>query len=162
MTTRRVFVHFDDGGFSGAVGQLWLRSRQRRESASFRYDEDWLRHPGRFAPEPALDLQSGAFHTEPEQRIFGVFSDAAPDRWGRKLLQREETRRAAEAGETPRAADGGRFPAPERRRNAAGGGAFPRGVGVWVSGATPPVTDSAARGVTAVARRCPPGGFGVR
>ena len=81
---------------------MWLRSRQRRESASFRYDEDWLRHPGRFALEPALDLQWGAFHTEPEQRIFGVFSDAAPDRWGRRLLQRDETRRAAEAGETPR------------------------------------------------------------
>lgn len=103
MTTRRVFVHLDDGGFPGAVGQLWLRSRQRRESASFRYDEDWLRHPGRFAPEPALALQWGAFHTGPEQRVFGVFSDAAPDRWGRRLLQREETRRAAEAGETPRA-----------------------------------------------------------
>lgn len=103
MTTRRVFVHLDDEGFPGAVGQLRLRSRQRRESASFRYDEDWLRHPGRFALEPALDLQAGAFHTGPEQRVFGVFSDAAPDRWGRKLLQRDEARRAAETGETPRA-----------------------------------------------------------
>ncbi len=103
MTTRRVFVHLGDGSSSGAVGQLWLRSRQRRESASFLYDEDWLRHPGRFALEPGLDLRPGAFHTGPGLPVFGVFSDAAPDRWGRELLRRDEARRAAEAGVTPQA-----------------------------------------------------------
>ena len=39
---RRVFVHLDYGGFRGAVGQLWLRTRRRRESASFLYEPDWL------------------------------------------------------------------------------------------------------------------------
>ena len=99
---RRVFVHLDFGGFRGAVGQLWLRTRWRRESASFLYEPDWLAHSGRFAIDPALDLRLAAFHTGPEQEVFGVFSDAAPDRWGRRLLQRAEARRAALAGETPR------------------------------------------------------------
>lgn len=100
---RSVFVHLDYGDFAGAVGQLWLRSRGGREGASFRYSTEWLGHADRFALEPTLPLQLGAFHTEREHRVFGVFSDAAPDRWGRKLLQRDEARRAAEAGETPRA-----------------------------------------------------------
>lgn len=100
---RSVFVHLDCGGFTGAVGQLWLRSRGGREGASFRYSAEWLGHADRFALEPTLPLQLRAFHTEREHRVFGVFSDAAPDRWGRRLLQREEARRAAAAGETPRA-----------------------------------------------------------
>lgn len=101
-TDRRVFVHLDYGGFGGAVGQLWLRARRRRESASFLYEPDWLAHSGRFEIEPALDLRPAAFHTGREQAVFGVFSDAAPDRWGRRLLERAEARRAALVGETPR------------------------------------------------------------
>lgn len=99
---RRVFVHLDYGGFRGAVGRLWLRTRRRRESASFLYEPEWLAHSGRFEIEPALDLRRAAFHTGQEQEVFGVFSDAAPDRWGRRLLQRAEALRAALAGETPR------------------------------------------------------------
>ena len=100
---RQVFVHLDSGGFRGPVGQLWLRHRKGRESASFLYDPEWLRHSGSFALEPGLELQSGVFHTDGERKIFSVFSDAAPDRWGQRLLERAESRRAASVGETPRA-----------------------------------------------------------
>ena len=100
---RQVFVHLDYGGFRGPVGQLWLRHRKGRESASFQYDPEWLRHPGRFELAPEMKLQSGVFHTDGERKIFSVFSDAAPDRWGRRLLERAESRRAASVGETPRA-----------------------------------------------------------
>ena len=100
---RQVFVHLDYGGFRGPVGQLWLRHRKGRESASFQYDPEWLRHPGRFELAPEMKLQSGVFHTDGERKIFSVFSDAAPDRWGRTLLERAESRRARSVRETPRA-----------------------------------------------------------
>jgi serine/threonine-protein kinase HipA len=35
--------------------------------------------------------------------MFGALGDSAPDRWGRRLIARNEARRARELGETPRA-----------------------------------------------------------
>lgn len=151
---RRVFVHLDYGGFRGAVGQLWLRARQRGESASFLYEPDWLAHSGRFAIDPALDLRLAAFHTRREQEVFGVFSDAAPDRWGRRLLQRAEARRAGARARDPEAADGGGLPARVRRRDAAGRRAVHGGTGRVVPRAAGPFEDPAARRVAPVAGAC--------
>lgn len=94
---RRILVHLGHGGFDGAVGQLWLRMRSGRTTASFQYTPDWLRHPGRFGLDPALDLRAGPFHAEGG---FGCFRDAAPDRWGRQLIGLARARAAA-AGQTP-------------------------------------------------------------
>ena len=99
---REIFVHVDLRGASVLVGRLWWRVRKGRESASFEYDADWLRHPERFALEPALTLTSGPFHTPPEKALFGAIGDSAPDRWGRLLMRRAERRRATREGKTPR------------------------------------------------------------
>ncbi len=106
---RRVFVHCDGSGFPGPVGRLWLRVRGHRASASFLYDRRWLRHPGRFALDPALQPGVGAYHTDPGRPLFGAFDDAAPDRWGRMLLRRAERRSAQREGRVPRVLTEGDF-----------------------------------------------------
>jgi serine/threonine-protein kinase HipA len=97
-----VLVYVDLEGEPVQVGQLWARMRKGRDSATFEYDEDWLKRQDRFALEPALQLGPGPFHTSADKPIFGAIGDSAPDRWGRVLMRRAERRRAERAGETPR------------------------------------------------------------
>jgi len=99
---RRLLVHVDLDGVPQLAGRLWTRSRKGRDSASFEYDAAWLRHPARFALEPALALGRGPHHTMPGRALFGAIGDSAPDRWGRVLLQRDERRKAREENRTPR------------------------------------------------------------
>jgi serine/threonine-protein kinase HipA len=81
---------------------LWLHNRKRVESATFRYDEEWLRNPERFALEPALQMDLAPHHTTEGKSLFGAIGDSTPDRWGRALMMRPEARRARTAGEPPR------------------------------------------------------------
>ncbi len=83
------------------VGRLWARVRKGRESATFEYDDTWLKHPQRFALEPALVLGRGPQHTSAGRQIFGAMGDSAPDRWGRVLIQREERNKARKDGRAP-------------------------------------------------------------
>ena len=101
MTDRQLLVYVDLDGKLHLVGRLWARSRQGRESATFEYDASWLKHPSRFALEPALVLSHGRHHTAAGRRLFGAIGDSAPDRWGRLLIQREERRKAREANRQP-------------------------------------------------------------
>ncbi len=95
-------VYVELSGEAVLVGRLWARTRKGRESASFEYDSEWLKHPERFALEPALQLGPGPFHTAADKPMFGAIGDSAPDRWGRVLMRRAERRRAERAGSTPR------------------------------------------------------------
>jgi serine/threonine-protein kinase HipA len=97
-----VFVYVDLEGSPLLVGRLWARTRKGRESATFEYDEDWLKHPARFSLEPALQVAPGPFFTPANKPLFGAIGDSAPDRWGRVLMRRAERRRAEQAKETPR------------------------------------------------------------
>jgi len=54
-------VYIDIDGKPIKVGRLWSRMRKNRESATFEYDENWLRHPYRFSLEPALKLGPGPY-----------------------------------------------------------------------------------------------------
>ena len=91
---REVFVSVDLHGAPVFVGRLWCRNRGGRQSATFEYDPSWLEHQECFAIDPALTLTTGPFHTAGSVPLFGAMSDAAPDRWGRMLLRRAESRRA--------------------------------------------------------------------
>lgn len=102
MMDTEALVYVDLDGAPVLVGRLWARMRKGRDSASFEYDEDWLKRSDRFALEPALQLGPGPFHTPADKPIFGAIGDSAPDRWGRVLMRRAERRRAEHAGETPR------------------------------------------------------------
>ena len=102
MMDRESLVYVDLDGVPHLMGRLWARVRKNRESATFEYDEGWLRHPARFSLEPAIQLGPGAFHTPADLPIFGAIGDSAPDRWGRSLMRRMERRRAEREGGAPR------------------------------------------------------------
>jgi serine/threonine-protein kinase HipA len=99
---QQIFVYVDLDKTPHLVGRLWLRARKRVESATFRYDERWLQNPERFALEPALQMDTAPHHTAAGKSLFGAIGDSAPDRWGRALMMRAETRRARNAGEPAR------------------------------------------------------------
>lgn len=96
MSEREVAVFVELDGTPVRVGTLFARVTRGRQSASFLYDEAWLRHPRRFALDPVyLPLGPGTFHTSDRGALFPGLADSAPDRWGRLLM----TRRARLTGE---------------------------------------------------------------
>ncbi len=102
MSSREIYVSIQLGEDTIPAGKLWCHQRGARESASFEYEQSWLKHPERFALDPALQLTKGAFHTQADQLLFGAIGDSAPDRWGRVLMRRAESARAKAAKEAPR------------------------------------------------------------
>jgi serine/threonine-protein kinase HipA len=64
------------------------------------YDAGWLKMAGAFPLSPTLVLTPGPFQSD--KGLFGAFSDAAPDRWGKKLMRHHERERAKLAGTKPR------------------------------------------------------------
>jgi|TARA_B100000989_G_C19528980_1_gene468554 serine/threonine-protein kinase HipA len=102
MSSQQIYVSIELGEETHKIGKLWFHQRGVRQSASFEYDKDWLKHSEKFALDPALQLTEGAFHTTPDQVLFGTIGDSAPDRWGRVLMRRAESVRAKAVGEATR------------------------------------------------------------
>jgi serine/threonine-protein kinase HipA len=96
MTDRRLLTYVELDGATHLVGRLWARASKGRESATFEYDAAWLANPARFPLEPALSLTSHPHNTALGRAMFGAIGDSAPDRWGRRLIQRAEERTARE------------------------------------------------------------------
>ncbi len=84
------------------AGRLYSHMARGMESATFTYDESWLADRRAYALEPALPLVSGPQHTVPGQAMFRAFADSAPDRWGRRMVERAERLRAEPAGSPAR------------------------------------------------------------
>ena len=78
------------------VGELGYESLRGSDSYSFKYDNSWLRQYGSLFLSADINNYPGWQYTQPERDIFGCFSDALPDRWGRLLLNRREQIIAAE------------------------------------------------------------------
>lgn len=82
-----------------AVGQLFTDTHQGRLSSAFAYDAAYLAHPRAYAVDPVLPLVSG---TWPAAGVLPrAFRDAAPDRWGRNLINRRAAAEAREKGLAP-------------------------------------------------------------
>ncbi len=102
MISREIFVYVDVENAPMLVGRLWTRVRSGKESASFEYDENWIKSPYRFSLEPALTTGPGPFHTAEGRTLFGAIGDSCPDRWGRALIGRAERFQAEKEGRPPR------------------------------------------------------------
>lgn len=75
------------------VGQLRFTQAGPRQFSTFSYDLAWMENPRAFAIQPSFPLEVGPFHTSGQpgnmrDALAGVFADAAPDSWGRALLER--------------------------------------------------------------------------
>ncbi len=84
------------------AGRLYSHRRRGSESASFVYETAYLGRSDAYALDPALPLTQGTLQTTVGLKMFRAFADAAPDRWGRRLITRAERRRATAERTTPR------------------------------------------------------------
>jgi len=94
MADTSVDVVVQIAGEDVLAGRLWSHRRRGSESATFAYLPEYLTRPGAYELDPALPLVSGQQQTPVGRALFGAFADCAPDRWGRRLMQRGERRRA--------------------------------------------------------------------
>ncbi|QGG93429.1 type II toxin-antitoxin system HipA family toxin (plasmid) [Agrobacterium sp. MA01] len=75
------------------AGQLRFTHVGPRQFSTFTYSASWIDSPRGFAIQPDFSLEAGPFHTSGQpgnmrDALAGVFADAAPDSWGRRLLER--------------------------------------------------------------------------
>ncbi len=96
MRTLFIYADFDWLGEPLLVGELGYESLRGSDSYSFKFDNEWLRQYGSLFQSADINNYPGLQYTQPGRDIFGCFSDALPDRWGRLLLNRREQIQAAE------------------------------------------------------------------
>lgn len=85
-----VFADFDWLKEPRLVGELSYESLRGSDSYGFCYSNDWLKDYGSLFFSDDLNNYPGQQYTAPDKDIFGCFSDALPDRWGRTLINRRE------------------------------------------------------------------------
>ena len=82
-------AHVALGETLASIGQLRFTQTGPRQFSTFAYDAAWPEDPRAFAIQPDYPLEGGPFHTSGQRdALAGVFADAAPDSWGRRLLDR--------------------------------------------------------------------------
>lgn len=83
------------------VGTIYVAENRGKELYSFEYSPKWLSKADHLL-DPDLQLYGGRQYVRDDKKIFGVFADSCPDRWGRLLMKRREEIRAKVAGERPK------------------------------------------------------------
>ena len=73
------------------IGKITVNNIRGRENISFEYDKEWLkRDESRIVLDPDIYLYQGQQYPPNDKKMFGIFSDSCPDRWGRLLINRKE------------------------------------------------------------------------
>ncbi len=100
----RVVVHLDDAGLGPRreVGSLARELGGGKGVISFAYEPEWVAAGDAFPIDPSLPLYKGEQYPP---AMPGAFADAAPDRWGRTLLERREALAARREDRRPRDLD---------------------------------------------------------
>lgn len=76
------------------VGKLRFAFERGRQHSEFSYSQGWVEGPSGFALAPDLPLGLAPFFAssgrsgDPRESLPGAFQDAAPDAWGRMLMER--------------------------------------------------------------------------
>lgn len=91
-----VFADFDWLDKPELVGELCYEKLRGSDSYAFQYDEHWLKGHAEVKLSEDINNYPGMQYTQPGQDVFGCFSDALPDRWGRTMLKRKEQILASE------------------------------------------------------------------
>src|SRR5574344_2469774 len=85
-----VYADFEWLKESQLIGELCYESLRGSDNYSFTFNSEWLKDYGNLCLSDDLNNYPGMQHTQLGKDIFGCFSDALPDRWGRTLLNRRE------------------------------------------------------------------------
>lgn len=98
---KNIYVFADFLSFHNEfLGTVHVSQTKGREFYSFEYDEQWLAK-GAMLLDPDLQWYRGRQYISDNKQVFGFLSDSAPDRWGRRLMNRREELRAKKGGEKP-------------------------------------------------------------
>ena len=84
------------------MGKLFVNAIKGEEIYSFEYDDIWLKEYGLTTgldPE-IMPFRGRQYPTG--KKVFGLFADASPDRWGRMLMKKKERLIAEREGRKPR------------------------------------------------------------
>ena len=101
-----IYVHqVWDKSAPGIVGRLYVDVVKGKEIYAFEYDEAWLSsaNSNMLMLDPDLALYSGRQYASMDKKIFGMFADSCPDRWGRLLMKRREAIAARKEQRKPKA-----------------------------------------------------------
>lgn len=105
MTSEQKTVYVYDSFSSdppSLLGLLYISVIRGTESYAFEYSRDWLSKTNlSISLDPELMPFPGRQFPS-EKNIFGLFSDASPDRWGRILMNKRERILAEKEGRKPR------------------------------------------------------------
>ena len=91
-----VYADFDWLKETELIGELGYESLRGSDSYAFKFDNGWLQRHSDILLSEDVNNYPGQQFTQPGKDIFGCFSDALPDRWGRTLLKRREQIAACE------------------------------------------------------------------
>ncbi len=99
--SKQYLVYFDHltevGCAPSFMGKLSVQYVRGKELFAFEYDKFWLeKATARHLLDPDLFYYEGLQFTN--KANFGLFMDSAPDRWGRRLIQRREALQAQTEG----------------------------------------------------------------
>ena len=100
MSDRKIYVYCHMDNEDILVGYLWVNIKGQNETSTFQYANSWLEHKAAFPIDPSLYLTSTPQYAD--KPLFGCFTDCAPDRWGRVLMNRFEKTRAKEENRQPK------------------------------------------------------------
>jgi serine/threonine-protein kinase HipA len=85
-----VYADFDWLKDVELIGELSFENLRGSENYGFQYSKEWLKNHSDILFGDDINNYPGMQYTQPGKDIFGCFSDALPDRWGRMLLNRRE------------------------------------------------------------------------
>jgi len=87
----QVFADWRGLGGPQKMGTLQRQVTRGKEVLSFEYEESWLKRRDSRLLDPQLQFVPGRQFADASGN-FGLFTDSAPDRWGRLLIQRRANR----------------------------------------------------------------------
>lgn len=93
-TSVEVFLDAAELGPPQKIGTLYRHDSRITTAPSFEYTTQWLQNEQAFTLDPYLASWQGEQHPPDDRSMFGIFSDSAPDRWGRVLMERREAAQA--------------------------------------------------------------------
>jgi serine/threonine-protein kinase HipA len=88
-------VEVRDDQLGVAAGTLVVSVTRGAENYRFSYNSEFLQHTDSYDIDPDLPRSAGTSLTVP--KLFGAFTDAAPDSWGRNLIERARPGRLFES-----------------------------------------------------------------
>lgn len=95
MEKLEVIAGFDWLEKEEKIGTLGHESLRGSDVFSFEFDKNWLNRHSDIILGRDLQPFTGIQYSPVGNRVFGCFSDALPDRWGRRLI---DLRAAQDAG----------------------------------------------------------------